>query len=643
MVIALAVLGSQARAVNIPDWLRAAAQQPQKTYAKDVNYVVLLDSQEITIKDAGDIITHQRLAFRILRPEGKAAAEFDISYANDTKLNYLKGWSITATGIEYESKNNDGIETAALSDDLFSDIKTRILTVPGGDVGTVVGFEFEQKQRPYLFQDSWDFQLSQPVERARFELHLPPGWEYRGDWLNHPAAEPSAQGGAYVWELTDIPRVEREYNRPPWRALAGRMLVTFYAEKIKDRAYRSWNDIGLWYAQLAQSARTPSPELQQKALELAPPSLPTLDRVRALARFAQHDVRYVAIELGIGGYKPHPAADIFRHRYGDCKDKATVLSTMLQVIGIKSYYVVVNNQRGIYTEKSPPSSSFNHVILAIQMPDGSFAKPVPAIYEHPKLGHLLIFDPTSEYEPLGQLPPYEQDNYGLLVTDNGGELIHLPVSAPEVNRVVRTAKLTLLPDGTLQGEATEVRSGAEAAMSRYEFLHETKADQKKALEHILGGWVSSFQLDSVEAENLEKYDADVVLRYKFTAPHYAKNAGPLLLVRPRVLGEKAGPVDEKSRHYDYELHDEPTLQTDTFEIALPAGYKVDELPDATDAKFAFGEYKSNFENSGNFLRYTREFKVTSPTVPVASYGDLRRFFSQIVSDEKNMAVLKRAE
>lgn len=641
LIFAVAVLAAQAHAA-VPDWLRALAQQPAKSYANDVNAVVLLDAQEITIKEGGDILRHERIAIRILRPEGKGAGQYVVPYDNETKLNYLRGWSITTKGVEYETKNGDTYEVGITPDEVFSDSKMRYIKVPGADVGTIVGYEFEQRQRPYVFQDNWSFQDSTPVERARYELHFPAGWEYRTDWVNYAAKEPTASGSSYLWELTDIPRIEREPNQPPRRAVAGRMLTTFYAEKIKSRAYRNWNEIGVWYNSLSNGSRAVTPEIQQKAAQLAPASMPLWERIAALSHFAQHDIRYAAIEIGIGGFKPHNASEIFAHKYGDCKDKATLLGALLQAIGVKSYYVVVHTDRGIYTEKSPPDVGFNHMIIAIQLSEGSFTKPMPAMYEHAKLGHLLIFDPTSEWEPLGQLPPSEQDNFGLLVTDDGGELIHLPASAPEINKITRTAKLTLLPDGTLTGEATEIRSGAEAAASRYAFVHETQADRKKALEQMLGGWITSFQLDSVDAENLDKFDADLVLKYKFTASHYAKNAGPLLLVRPRVLGEKAGRLEPKPRHYDYELAEQPTLQTDTFEITLPAGYTVDELPDPADAHFAFGEYKSKFENSGNILKYTREYKVTSTSVPVDKISDLKRFFGEIVMDEKNMAVLKKS-
>ena len=238
---------------------------------------------------------------------------------------------------------------------------------------------------------------------------------------------------------------------------------------------------------MTAGVRDPSPALQAKVQELAPASLSMFERIRALSLFAQRDVRYYAIEIGIGGYRPHPAGEIFSHRYGDCKDKATVLSAMLSQIGVKSYYVIVHATRGIFTDKTPPNSSFNHMILAIQMPEASISQKLPAMFDDPKLGHLLIFDPTNDLVPLGQLPPYEQDSFGLLVTDAGGAFfIHLPVTTPDLNKIHRNAKLTLLPDGTLQGEIEEIRSGYLAMNGRAFLQHETQSDRKKLLEHFWG-------------------------------------------------------------------------------------------------------------------------------------------------------------
>jgi uncharacterized protein DUF3857 len=635
-----------AQAVNsraaVPDWVRTLAQQPARNYADDVNAVVLLHETETTVKDNGETITRERRVIKVLRPDGRSAAYQGVPFDEETRLNYFKGWSISGKGLEYEAKKDDVAEVAAGEGyEVYSDAKAKVMRIPGVDVGTVVGVEWEQKRHPYTFEDHWFFQRSQPVERARFILHLPPGWEFRASWIHHADQEPQVQGQTYVWDLTNIPRIEDELEMPHWRALAGQLVVTYFSEKTKGRDYSNWNDFAAWYNQLTSGMRDPSPALQQKVQELAPANLPLLDRIKALARFAQHDVRYAAIEIGIGGFQPHPASQVFNNRYGDCKDKATVLSAMLAQIGVKSYYVPVHTDRGVYTERTPPTNGFNHVILAIQLPQGSFKTSMAALYEHPQLGHLLIFDPTSRVVPFGEIPSYEQDNYGLLVSEHGGELIHLPLSTPEANRITRTAKLTLMPDGSMKGEVQDVRTGSEAARGRYTFEHQTTADRRKTLEQFLGRMLGNFQLDSVEADNLDDIEKELVIRYKFTADHYAKNTGPLLLVRPRVVGEKLGALDlSKPRHYPYEF-DAPTLQTDAFEFNLPEGYKIDELPDAAQASFAFGEYNSKIENAGHQLKYSREYKINAVRVPAEKITDLGKFFHQINQDERNMAVLKK--
>lgn len=643
LICSLCFLAPAAYAGALPDWLRSAAQQPAKKYGERVNAVVLLDETETTVKESGETITHVRQVVRVLRPEGRTEALQHVYFDDETKLNYMKGWSINDKGQEYEAKKDDIVELSGGEGyEIYSDEKYKAIHIPGVDVGTVIGVEWEQKRHPYTFEDHWFFQQSYPVEKARFVLHVPASWEFRAAWINHAEQSPATQGGTYVWELTDIPRIEDEVEAPPWRALAGQLIVTYFSEKTKGRTYANWNDFGAWYSQLTAGVRDPSPALQQKVQELAPASLPLLDRIRALARFVQRDVRYAAIEIGIGGYQPHPAAQVFSNRYGDCKDKATLLSSMLAQIGVKSYYVPVHTDRGIYNDKTPPTAGFNHVILAIQLPEASYSSPMPALYEHPRLGHLLIFDPTSTVVPLGQIPYYEQDNYGLLVTDQGGDLIHLPLSKPELNRVTRTARLTLMPDGSVKGEVEEVRTGSMAAENRLSFASQTNADRTKRLERFLGRTVGSFQLEHVDAENLDDIDKDLIIHYKFTAEHYAKNAGQLLLVRPRVLGEKLGALDAtKPRRYPYEF-DVPTLQTDTFEFNLPDGYKVDEIPDAAKAAFAFGEYKSKIEHDGATLKYSREYRIKTTSIPAEGVVELGRFFREINQDERNMAVLKKA-
>jgi hypothetical protein len=641
LAVLLAGLHPSLASAGAPSWLRNLAQGAQKEYAEDVNAVALLDDRETTVRDSGEIVTHYRIAYRILRAEGKRYARKLVDFDSETKVTAFHGWSITSNGHEYEAKDKDTFQTSLSSYAVFSDLKARIMSLPGDDVGTVVGFEYEQKRRPFLFQDFWYFQDEIPVEHSRYALRLPSGWEYRANWINHAEQSPVQQNGAYVWEVADVPRIESEYKRPPDRAVEGAMIVTFFGAKVKDQTFRSWNDLGLWLAQLNAGTRNVSPALQRKVQELAPAALPLYQQIQALARFAQRDVRYAAIEVGIGRLQPHPASEILAHRYGDCKDKATVLITMLAEIGVKSFYVAVHTERGIFTAKTPPNEGFNHAILAIQLPNAAYPKPLPAVYDHAQLGHLLIFDPTSEYVPLGQLPYYEQDSFALLVTDAGGELIHLPVSSPETNRLTQTAKVKLLPNGTLEGEMEEVASGYRAALKRELWKDQTEKDRRKILERILGATLGNFQVKDFTVLNADELDRDFVLRYRFTVDHYAKTAGPLLLVRPRVVGEFADYLDAgKPRHYAYEIS-APYYNSETVEIALPDGYQVDELPEATKAMAPFATYTSTTERGDGVLKYTREYKMQTTLVPAEKIDVLKKLFAQINFDEKNMAVLKK--
>ena len=219
---------------GVPDWFRALAQQPAKTYADDANAVTLLDDQETTVRDNGEIVTHERIAYRILRPEGKSYAGHRVYFDSETRINSFRGWSITAKGLEYEAKEKDAFERSLGGQKEFEDTREKVIVLPGADVGTVVGFEYEQKRRPYLFQDYWDFQATVPVEKSRYTLRVPSRWEYRADWLNHAEQKPTEQNGA--WHTVG----GKQYGVPyQW----GSNVLMYNVKAFNGQAPTSWNVI----------------------------------------------------------------------------------------------------------------------------------------------------------------------------------------------------------------------------------------------------------------------------------------------------------------------------------------------------------------------------------------------------------------
>jgi hypothetical protein len=254
----------------------------------------------------------------------------------------------------------------------------------------------------------------------------------------------------------------------------------------------------------------------------------------------------------------------------------------------------------------------------------------------------LIFDPTDEYTPFGQLRGALQANHGLLVTPEGGEMVKLPQLPAAMNGVQRTAKLTLSPRGTLSGEVLETRLGDSGLWQRMTLKSVTKdADRIKPIETLVSHSLSTFQLTKATVLNLNQTDQPFGYQYSLVAENYAKTAGNLLLVRPRVLGSKSSDLLEtkEPRQYAVELPG-PERDIDTFEITMPAGYEVDDLPPPVNADYSFASYRSKTEVNGNTLKYTRTFEVKELSVPLSKVEELKKLYRVIASDERSTAVLK---
>jgi hypothetical protein len=155
--------------------------------------------------------------------------------------------------------------------------------------------------------------------------------------------------------------------------------------------------------------------------------------------------------------------------------------------------------------------------------------------------------------------------------------------------------------------------------------------------------VSTFQLTKASYSNLNQLDQPFGYQYSLVAQNYAKTAGNLLLVRPRVLGSNASDFLEKKepRMYPVEF-DGPVKNMETIEIAMPPDYEVDDLPPAVNADYSFASYHSKTEVSGKTLKYTRTFEVKELSVPLSKVDDLKKLYRIIAGDERSTAVLKPA-
>src|SRR5207245_5279943 len=132
--------------------------------------------------------------YRILRPEGRKLGYVVVPFDAETRVTGLKAWSLSREGKEDELKDRDAIETGLSEVALYSDERRKLLKVPGVGPGRTIAYEYEQRQRPRVWQQVWSFQQDIPVRRARFRLEAPPGWEVTAFWRNYPAQPPQVTG-----------------------------------------------------------------------------------------------------------------------------------------------------------------------------------------------------------------------------------------------------------------------------------------------------------------------------------------------------------------------------------------------------------------------------------------------------------------
>jgi hypothetical protein len=628
----------------VPDWVKTAAQQKLPEFHGNPKAVMLLDETTYTVDPKGQAVEHVRRVVKILRPQGRDYGYPAVYYDKDSKVLSLHVWSIDAAGHEYSVKDNEigDVGQPGEGGQLYSDERAKVANPPGRDPGGIIAYEYEKRERPYLAETNWEFQDELPRMRQSFTVALPPGYTYTTTWARHAKVEGiDLENHSYRWEMNDVPAIDLDHvpMAPNEGALAARMTVHYTGPGLAEPQDGTWQGIGEWYEGLSRDRLVSTPEIAAKAAELTAGKTDFYDKAEAIGDFVQQKIRYFVIEMGVGGYQPHAAEEIFRGRYGDCKDKATLLSAMLSSVGIHSALMMVDSERGV-VDPDAPSIWGNHMIAAIEIPKG---------YESPKLHSVvtaktgkryLIFDPTWYLTPFGQLEDNLQGSYGVLIEGKDSQVIELPVMDPTLNTIRRTGKFELSADGSLKGSVTDLRFGDLAETRRQVFSSEGEKKQTEYVNRVIAQDFTGASMTGLKVENVDALNKDLTTTFDLQASHFASFTGPLLMIRPRVLGSYELDVDRKPRHVEIDL--EQTMQgTDEYDIELPQGYVVDELPDPVKIDVGFASYVSSTELHGRVLHYSRTYTVRQVTVPATKYEAVQQLAAAIAADEGSQAILKR--
>jgi hypothetical protein len=644
---AAALLAAPARAAtpagdDVPAWLRQAASAPVPPQEKEVTGVIVNDEATRTIGEDGRARTVTTFAVRFLTRAsfGRAVAAAGYNTDSGGKVLELRAWLIRPDGSVKKYGKDETIDRIADTSNLYDESRVKVISAErDAEVGAVFGFQATTEERPWFPQDEWWFQAEMPSLVSRFTLVLPAGWRASGAVFNAPKVEPTVSGNSYTWEMRNLPRVETEPEGPSVRSLAAHLAVKYgpAANSAAFRNFDSWADVSKWYAELADPQAALDDPLALKARELTASAKTELEKIRAVGRYVQ-GIQYVSIQIGIGGWRPHPAAQVFAKQYGDCKDKATLMRAMLKAVKLDSYPVLIySGDRTRVREEWVSPGQFNHLILAVRVSDETQA---PAVVTHPTLGRLLVFDPTDPNTPVGDLPEHEQGSWALVAAGADGQLLRMPATPPEANTVERTAEVTLAPDGSISAVVRERTLGQSAASERGIFKELSRGDYQKVIERWAGAGAAGARFTRIEPAD-DHAGGRFSLDVEFTASAYGQSMQDRLLVfQPAVIGRTGTAwLAPQTRKHPVLLESKSFNETARFK--LPAGFDVDELPDPVKIDSPFGSYTASYEVKDGQLLYTRRLVQRAATIPADKYAEVRAFFGRVRASEEAPVVLAR--
>ena len=629
-----------------PDWAVTASKTPTPTNVGNAPAVVLFDETVVTVDAQSHAVERERTAVRILKPQGRKYGTCEAAYDVDSKLNYIHSWTILADGKQFQAMETDFTDYGAYDSAVLQMTeRIRAAKTPASDPGAVIICESETQLRPYMSEERWEIQQSIPVVYQAFELDLPPGGHYADSWHRFAPVKPTETASNHLrWEVKDMPALDLEniHATPNWAALAARVSIQWGDAAVKGNE-NQWRAIGLWESGLEVHRPDPTPEITAKTQALiagAPDLYTKLDRITS---YILNNVRYFIVERGIGGWQPHFAGDIFRNRYGDCKDKTTLLIAMLQAAGITAHSLSVDHRRG-FVDPAAPSRFGDHMITAIELPPENSDPRLAARVKTTQGKTLLIFDPTDEKTPVGLIDTRLQGGWGYLADGANSQVIQMPVLAPDTSGRTRNGAFTLANDGSISGNATVTYSGVDASDERWFIKENDSRETREDLERGFGIDLPGLALGAFQFHQTDELNQPLDLTIQLSAAGYAHPAGPLLLLRPRVFGTHAVAVPDlmegKPRTYPIELG-HPGHWHDAFDITIPAGYVVDETPDPASIDLDFASYHSTVSAKGNLLHYERDYIVRQVELPPDQALAFRKLESVIVTDERGTAVLKK--
>ena len=490
-----------------------------------------------------------------------------------------------------------------------------------------IEFEYERvlKGGYYHAYPDWYIQhYNRSVQESSFTINLPDDFEFYYKALNvdiEPKIGESGGRKLYNWTVKDLPAIKYEPYGPVQSAILPRIL--FSPHQFYFAGYRgsmaSWKEYGQFMNALYEGRDELPKELLLEIKELTSTAQTNREKIDILYQYMQENMRYVSVQLGIGGWQPFDANYVSKNKYGDCKALTNFMKAMLKAVDIKAYPVLIKNGRIRYEiTEDYATPQFNHVILHIPSED-------------------YWLECTSQNYPANYIGSGNMNRKVLLVDEEGGKVIQTPRMSAADNMEQNKVSIVLKEDGSAtlrnsilaKGERHELYRAMEKQLSQQE-------QQEYLKEHSS---LPSFDINKLIIKASSK-QPEATVEYDLAVSRYASKAGKRLFVPVNAISPfKSVPPEMEERQFPV-VHRRNFTEVDTIELQIPKGYEVESIPNSSYQKeVEYATYELQIEKTETGIRCVRKLQMKKAELPSDSYPDFRNVLKEISKKDKMKIVL----
>lgn len=620
-----------------PYLLDAAALARAATPPRPDDDAVVLGELKVTrVFPSGLSATFQQTVVKAVTARGvDAVRRQTIGYVPDRQeLRVERARVIKADGTIVEAYDETEQSASEPWYRLYYDTRARTLSFPALAPGDVleVAYRVDDVAVENLLSDYFGdlTYLEDGSRKERFEyvLLVPSARPIHHDASPGIAHRAQARDGGVVehrFSARDLPRLRGEPMMPGWSEVSRYVHVSTYA---------SWDEVARFYWGLVREQLRPNDDVRATAERIAgavlrgrggdvrlasaaPGETRNWDRetelaiVKALYEFVVSQTRYVGLEFGIHGYKPYRVDQILQRRFGDCKDKASLLHALLGSVGIDSRLVLLRMRRlGRMSEAPASLAIFNHAILYLPQFD-------------------LWLDGTASFSGSGDLPGEDRGATVLVLNPDGPPRFgYVPEARPEDNRTESRFEVALAADGRATLRGTSRIRGVEAP--GYRRAYQAEGERRAVLEQAFNRTFPGLEVKSLAVSELGRIEDDVAMRFELEVARYAQPDGAGLRFTPfgAAAGYTAAYAPASSRRHDLVLGD-PGETHFTYRYTVPPGWRVAELPDPAEVETPFGAFAVRYRTDGAALVAEGHLTFRTGRVAVNDYPAFRRFTADV--------------